>query len=443
MKPRIYGLETEFGYQGQQLDPYSDRFISNGARLYVDVGEHPEYATPECRDLRQLVAYDKAGELIALDAYRGRMFKNNTDSMGHTYGCHENYLIDAVENIDSLAPYLIPFLVTRQIFTGAGGITRKGRYILSPRALHIEEEVGKNTVFGRPIVNLRDEPHADRSKYARLHLIVGDANMSEVQTYLKFGTTSLVLDLIETGKCPKPKLANALLSLRDIALANKGWKVKTRLSLNGNRKRMRATEVQRIYLDAAHAHSDGSKATQDILTRWQAALDALDKEPESLNTWADWAIKRSFTNAYRRKHRISKTHDSLYNINLQYHDIHRDKGLFYQLQERGAVDRLISDKEIRRAVDTPPRNTRAWFRGNFVGAHEKNIRYLGRQKVVINWAMLAVSIEESGSILTLPNPFDSYDEYVRRLCKKPSKDFPVWLKESIEALNASKKGNSL
>jgi proteasome accessory factor A len=409
---RVYGIETEFGYEGSRGFEFPSRFLRNGGRLYVDVGKHPEYCTPECTGLRQLVAYDKAGELITLQTFGGQVRKNNIDSSGTTYGSHENYLIKSVP-ISEIAPYLIPFLVTRQIFAGAGGLTPNGKFVLSPRALKIRQEIGMGSTAERPIVHIRDEPHADKTKYARLHLILGEANMSEVQTYIKVGTTSLILDLIDMGKCPKPDISNPVDALHKISTdTDEGW-VKPKANWF---KHMRATDLQRVYLDAAYNHCERTHETQEILRGWQGALDALDKDHESLSTWADWAIKRRAMEAFMKEHNLSPDHDRIFNINLDYHNVDRERGLFYAIQRKGWVERLVTDEEIQAAVETPPRDTRAWFRGNLIRLCETG--KIVNSSMNANWAAVDFTgMSNDFRRYEIPDPLDSYDRYLDELVR--------------------------
>src|ERR671936_309680 len=367
MQRRIYGVETEFGvtctFHGQRrLSPdevarylfrrvvswgrSSNVFLKNGARLYLDVGSHPEYATPECDSLQSLVAHDKAGERvleglvvdaekrlhdegIAGDIY---LFKNNTDSAGNSYGCHENYLVGRHGEFSRMADVLIPFLVTRQLICGAGKVLQTPRgavYCVSQRAEHIWEGVSSATTRSRPIINTRDEPHADAERYRRLHVIVGDSNMSEYATFLKVGATSILLRMLEDPSVVlrDMTLENPIRAIREISQDITCTR-KVRLA---NGREASAIDIQGEYLNRALSYADTkglSPLEKQALDMWEHCLTALAKDPLTLTRECDWVIKHNLLEAYRAKHDLPLTHPKLALMDLQYHDVNRERGLF-------------------------------------------------------------------------------------------------------------------
>ena len=447
MRRRIFGLENEYGvtcmreglpvlapellarYLFEEAVPnakYPNVFLENGARLYVDTGFHPEYATPECDDLLELVACDRAGERIVEDlvrradarlpehGVRGRIraFKNNTDSAGNSYGCHENYLVARGTSFPHLVEALVPFLVSRQIFTGAGKI-RPGpagaRYCLSQRAEHISEEISGSTVSSRPMINTRDEPHADSERYRRLHVIVGDSNMSDVATYLKVGTTALVLDMIEDGFSALPAgLEASVAALRAIS---HDVSLRERVRLKDGRE-YTALEIQLLYLEACEAHvrrGGGSAAARAVLARWSQVLARLAQDPLAAHREVDWAIKGTLIDRYRAKHGCSLEDPRVRLLDLQYHDIGADRGLYHLLARRGEVETLLGEESVERARQHPPQTTRARLRGDFV--RRANLR---GQEYQVDWAYVRTLGPDSETILC-PDPFIAHDERVERL----------------------------
>ncbi|HKR52466.1 MAG TPA: Pup--protein ligase, partial [Pseudonocardiaceae bacterium] len=404
MQRRIFGIETEFGvtctFHGQRrLSPdevarylfrrvvswgrSSNVFLRNGSRLYLDVGSHPEYATAECDNLAQLVTHDKAGERILedllVDAERRLadegiggdifLFKNNTDSAGNSYGCHENYLVARAGEFSRIADVLLPFLVTRQLVCGAGKVLQTPRgavYCLSQRAEHIWEGVSSATTRSRPIINTRDEPHADAERYRRLHVIVGDSNMSEVTTLLKVGTANLVLEMVEEGVAFRDfTLDNPIRAIREISHDLTG---RRGVRLAGGREAS-ALDIQReYYLRAAeHVARRGSDPLTDrVMELWDRTLNAVERQDLSrIDREIDWAIKHRLVERYRAKHRMDLSNPRVAQLDLAYHDIRRGRGLFDLLQRKALVDRVTDDGEIEAAKDTPPATTRAKLRGDF------------------------------------------------------------------------------
>ena len=448
MQRRIFGIETEFGvtctFHGQRrLSPdevarylfrrvvswgrSSNVFLRNGSRLYLDVGSHPEYATAECDDLAQLVTHDKAGERILedllVDAERRLadegiggdifLFKNNTDSAGNSYGCHENYLVARAGEFSRIADVLLPFLVTRQLVCGAGKVLQTPRgavYCLSQRAEHIWEGVSSATTRSRPIINTRDEPHADAERYRRLHVIVGDSNMSEVTTLLKVGTANLVLEMVEEGVAFRDfTLDNPIRAIREISHDLTG---RRGVRLAGGREAS-ALDIQREYYTRAAehvAHRGSDPLTDRVLELWDRTLGAVEQEDLSLiDREIDWAIKHRLVERYRAKHRMDLSNPRIAQLDLAYHDIRRGRGLFDLLQRKALVDRVTDDGEIEAAKDTPPATTRAKLRGDFIAAAQA----AGRD-FTVDWVHLKLNDQAQRTVLC-KDPFRCVDERVERL----------------------------
>ena len=354
-----------------------DRILTNGARLYHDHG-HPEYSTPECCTLRDIVAHDKAGERVVLRcaqlfaARKGalvKVFKNNTDYHGMSYGTHENYLLKRDVPFAEVMSALVPFLCTRIIFTGAGKVGcecnvahhhSNVQYQLSQRADFFTEVASPDTQYQRPILNTRDEPHADERKYRRMHIIAGDANMSEYATALKVGTTALVLELIECGWRPDIELRNPVEAVRGIS-HDPSWQWLVDLT---DGRSIRAVEVQRIYLDAAQRMLAGVDGDTDwVLTEWQLTLDELEAEPMKLANRLDWVAKKQLLNMFVESEGLSWDDDVLKSLDLEYHNVEPSAGLFYALQAKGWMKRIVTDEMINTAIEHPPSDTRAYIRG--------------------------------------------------------------------------------
>jgi proteasome accessory factor PafA2 len=360
--------------------------LPNGARYYVDHA-HPEYSTPECASPRQLVVHDKAGERVLERSLtelhhvlppgqRIAIYKNNSDGKGNSYGTHENFLVDRGTPFGIIVRDLTPFLVSRQIYTGAGKLGGEApsderdrhRYQLSQRADFFEAEVGLETTLKRPIINTRDEPHADPDKYRRLHVIVGDANMSEVATYLKLGTTSIVLKMIEDEYLPDLTMANPVAALHEVS---RDLSCTARLHLADGR-RLKAVEIQWEYLERARKYveqEDDTPDNRDVLQRWENVLSALESDPLSLQRELDWVAKYRLLESYRERDGLAWSDPKLRLIDLQYHDVRTDKGLYYRMAATGKVDRLVSDPEIEQAIMEPPEDTRAYFRGRCIARY--------------------------------------------------------------------------
>ncbi len=353
--------------------------LPNGSRYYVDHA-HPEYSSPECSDARSVVVWDKAGEFILEDSLDATaylvpegeqifVYKNNSDGKGNSYGCHENYLVDRRTPFPDLVRHLVPFFVTRQVFTGAGKVgvenasSQETTYQISQRADFFEVEVGLETTFKRPIVNTRDEPHADPDVYRRFHVIVGDANMAELPTYLRVGATALVLKMIEDDFIADDlSLVEPVKALRAVS---RDTSCRGLLELSDGR-RLTAIELQWEYLRLARKYSQDNEAddvTNDVLDRWERVLEGLEKDPMTLAGQLDWVAKLSMMEAFRERDGLAWDHPKLRLIDLQYHDVRKDRSLYWKLARAGKIERLVGESEIEYAVDHPPPDTRAYFRG--------------------------------------------------------------------------------
>jgi hypothetical protein len=467
MDKRIFGIETEYGclppdsdpflspdfisvkakdwvfyreqlgvvdihYRGRDEPPGNGGFLFNGGRLYIDMG-HVEYATPECSDIFDLVATDRAGEVLvqrALEqlglAETASFFKNNIDHYtGATFGCHENYLVRReVPFSQVLLPAMLPFFVTRQIFAGSGrvgchtdifeygsaedeGVT----YQISQRADHIVTEIYQWIQFSRAIINTRDEPLADWGLYRRLHLLVGDSNMSEYATALKVGTTALILDLIEEQVVPDIELLDPVQAIRDISrdLTFK-WEVQLK-----DGSYTTAAEVQFYYLELAERYLRGRDEECDwVLKEWRFVLDALLHDPMCLIDRVDWVAKKWLLENFMRQEKLDWHDPWVQSLDLEYHNLNPAKGLYFELRDRGTMKTVVDEERVNRAIVTPPQNTRAWSRAQVM-------RSLTGQKAryVIDWDSIYVEDEK---YLNLDDPFLTYEvetqEFIRE-CQNP------------------------
>ena len=448
MDRRIFGLESEYGVtctlKGQRrLSPdevarylfrrvvswgrSSNVFLGNGARLYLDVGSHPEYATPECDSLFDLVAHDKAGERILeqlvesaeerLDeeGVRGDiyLFRNNTDSAGNSYGCHENYLTHRADDMARYGEVLIPFLVSRQIYAGAGKILQTARgamFCISQRGEHIWEGVSSATTRSRPIINTRDEPHADAERYRRLHVIVGDTNMGEYPTFLKVGAASIILRMLEDpGVVLRDMtLENPIRAIREIS-HDLTCTHRVRLA---NGREATAIEIQSEYLNRALRYAqthDFSPQEKQALAMWEHVMTGLESDPFSLDREIDWVTKHNLIEAYRERHQLPLSAPEASLLDLQYHDISRKRSVFYKMQRRGMVERIVTDRDIADAIEIAPQTTRARLRGEFIKkAKEKKRDY------TVDWVHLKLNDQAQRTVLC-KDPFKSHDERVDRL----------------------------
>ncbi|UQX00390.1 Pup--protein ligase [Streptomyces sp. RerS4] len=449
MDRRIFGLENEYGvtctFRGQRrLSPdevarylfrrvvswgrSSNVFLRNGARLYLDVGSHPEYATPECDNLTELVTHDKAGERILegllVDAERRLheegiagdvyLFKNNTDSAGNSYGCHENYLVARHGEFSRLADILIPFLVTRQLICGAGKVLQTPRgavYCVSQRAEHIWEGVSSATTRSRPIINTRDEPHADAERYRRLHVIVGDSNMSETTMLLKVGATDLVLRMIEAGTVMRDlTLENPIRAIREVSHDITGQR-KVRLASG---REASALEIQREYyekaVDFAERRGIRTGVVDQVLELWGRTLEAVEEQDlDRISTEIDWVMKYQLIERYRAKHNMTMSNPRVAQIDLAYHDIHRRRGLYYLLERKGQAARICNDLKIFEGKSVPPQTTRARLRGDFIRRAQEQ-----RRDFTVDWVHLKLNDQAQRTVLC-KDPFRSVDDRVEKL----------------------------
>ena len=445
---RIYGIENEYGitftHRGQRrLSPdevsrhlfrqvvrwgrSSNVFLKNGARLYLDVGSHPEYATPECDLVGDVVTHDKAGERIigelvataqqrlSEEGIRGELFvfKNNTDSAGNSYGCHENYLTRRDEDLEAYSKVLIPFLVSRQIYAGAGKIlhTATGpRYCLSQRAEHIWEGVSSATTRSRPIINTRDEPHADAERYRRLHVIVGDSNMSEYASYLKVGATAVLLRMLEDkGQILRDlTLESPIRAIREIS-QDTSLTATVRLA---NGREISAYDIQSEYLDRAlrYRETKGFPPDEDLaLDMWQHVMSHLRTAPDELWRECDWVAKRKMIEAFADRHDLTLADPKVALFDLAYHDIDRSRGLYYVAERAGSMRRTTTDQAIEIATTEPPQTTRARLRGAFVARATQQ-----RRDFTVDWVHLKLN-DQAQRTLLLKDPFNAHDERVERL----------------------------
>ena len=450
MDRRIFGIENEYGvtctFRGQRrLSPdevarylfrkvvswgrSSNVFLRNGARLYLDVGSHPEYATPECDDIIDLVAHDKAGERVLegllVDAERRLhdegiagdvyLFKNNTDSAGNSYGCHENYLVSRHGEFSKLADVLIPFLVTRQIIVrrrqGDPDPARRDVLRQPARRAHLGGRLVSATTRSRPIINTRDEPHADAERYRRLHVIVGDSNMSETTTMLKVATCDLVLRMIEEGVVMRDlTMENPIRAIREISHDMTGRR-KVRLA---NGREASALDIQQEYLSRARDFVDRREIETPLIARaldlWERTLKAVESEDFSLvEREIDWVIKWKLIERYRSQHGLPLSHPRIAQLDLAYHDIHRGRGLYYLLEKRGAVTRVTNDLQVFEAKSVPPQTTRARLRGEFIKRAQER-----RRDFTVDWVHLKLNDQAQRTVLC-KDPFRAHDERVHKL----------------------------
>jgi proteasome accessory factor A len=376
---RGFEIDEDYDVPDQQDNMAINKILPNGARFYVDHA-HPEFSTPECSNALDLIRYEKAGERI-LNLSRiganqllpaGRtiiIYKNNSDQKGNSYGYHENYLMDRRTPFQTIVEQLIPFFVSRQVFCGAGKVGSENgaepvRYQISQRADFFEAEIGLDTMVKRPIINTRDEPHADRDRYRRLHVIVGDANMSEYTTYLKVGTMMIMLQMIEDGFLTTDvALRNPVRALKEVS---HDPTCKALVALR-NGKKLTAVDLQRCFHEAAQhyveTYPECHPTFPAIVTEWGRVLDQLATDPMQLYQEIDWVMKLHLLTNYIERRASSWDDPRIAMMDLQYHDIRPERGLYYVLERSGAARRILTDADIVRAIDEPPEDTRAYFRG--------------------------------------------------------------------------------
>ncbi len=450
LNKRILGLETEYGVtcvvDGQRrLSPdevarylfrrvvawgrSSNVFLPNGGRLYLDVGSHPEYATAECENVSDLISQDQAGDRIieelAIDAEKRlnsegiqgqiHLFKNNIDAAGNSYGCHENYSISRRFDFQKVTESIIPFLITRQIYTGAGKWLQSNKnqnFQISQRSDHMWESISSATTRSRPIINTRDEPHADPEEYRRLHVIVGDSNMSQTTTNLKICSTEMILQLIESGSIDDEfTIENPIRALRDIS-TDLSFSKKFRLA---NGKEITAIELQEIYLEKIKKSSlyDDFIANENYklaLNLWETFLECAQHEDFSaVDKDIEWVIKKKFLDQYQDKNNLKNNNPKMVLLDISFHNIRRDRGIFYILEKNGFVNTLVKDNQVNRAIDFAPQNTRAKLRGEFIKrAQEKKRDY------TVDWVHLKINDQNQRTVVC-KDPFKFEDERVDEL----------------------------
>ncbi|WP_448071908.1 Pup--protein ligase [Georgenia yuyongxinii] len=454
---RIFGVETEYGItcaappggdpgtvvtaddaarylfrKVVQWGRSSNVFLRNGARLYLDVGSHPEYATAECDDVHQLVVNDRAGEvildqmvedanvLLAAEGVPGtiHLFKNNVDSAGNSFGCHENYLVRRRRDFQAMGDALVPFFITRQILTGAGHIRARAgggaTYAFSQRADQMWDAMSSATTRSRPIINTRDEPHGDADLYRRLHVIVGDSSVAETTTMLKVGMTDLLLGMLEDGvRVRDLALAEPMRAIREISHDTTAT-VPVELATG---RRMSALNIQEEFLGRvsdyldARGHAEGLTDVQRrVLELWERGLRALrEDDPSLVDTELDWAIKARLLERYRSRHTLALDDPRVARLSLAYHDISPTRGLATTLARRGLMARITTDEEVAAAVTEPPRTTRAKLRGDFVARAQER-----RRDVTVDWVHLKINDAVQRTVV-LKDPFAPVDERVDAL----------------------------
>ena len=421
---RGFHVEGEKYTPNQQENIARNKTLKNGARFYVDHA-HPEYSTPEVTNVCDLVAHERAGEWIMEQARRAAtsllpqgqtllIHKNNSDRKGNSYGCHENYLIARRTPFKDIIEHMVPFLTTRQIFCGSGKVGSENRassceYQISQRADFFETEVALDTMVKRPIINTRDEPHADRDKYRRLHVIVGDSNMSEVSMYLRNGVTCIALALIEDGAIEANlSIDDSVKVIKDIS---HDPSCRREFSM-GRGGRMTAVQVQQEYLEAAlryFASRETDPITKDVLTRWERVLLKLAEDPMQLDREIDWVIKRKLILEYMTRRDLDWRQPQIQMLDLQYHDSRPDKGLYHLLERKGEVDRVFSNEQIERAVVNPPWDTRAYFRGECIRRYPDAV-------FGVNWDSISFNLgEEPIKRILMSEPLKGTRSHVQEL----------------------------
>jgi len=383
--------------------------LHNGARLYVDHA-HPEYSTPECGDPLEATLHDKAGERIMATAARNAaahlgegqrllLHKNNSDGKGNSYGAHENYLVARSVPFGTIVQHMTAYLVTRQILTGSGKVgsehdRAKVSFQISQRADFFEEEIGLETTLKRPIINTRDEPHADAQKYRRLHVIIGDATLSEVQTFVKVGAMSLLLMALEDGELGEPLvLADPV---ADVTTVSRDLSFTVPLKLDSG-VAMTAHAMQRHYFEVAEryvASQDLAPSFKQVIAEWRSLLDDLETGYQSVADRLDWAAKLQTLEGYRKRDHLEWSDPKLRLIDLQFHDIDPDRGLFNRMEASGRIRRLFTEDEITSAIENPPASTRAYFRGEC-------LRRYGDSVVAANWDSLVFDVGQT-TLVRLP-----------------------------------------
>jgi proteasome accessory factor A len=375
--------------------------LTNGARLYVDHA-HPEYSGPECTEPLAAVLWDKAGERVMEEAAAQaaklpgsapiQLYKNNTDNKGASYGCHENYLMNRSTPFAEIVRHLTPFFVTRQVVCGAGRVGqgadgREDGYQISQRADFFEVEVGLETTLKRPIINTRDEPHADPEKYRRLHVIIGDANMSELSTYLKLGSTALVLSMIEDRFLVNDLAIDG--PVAELRAVSHDPTCRHLIPMRDGRK-LTAVQIQMEYAELARKYtqdkfgSDVDDLTTDVLDRWESILAKLADDPMQLSSELDWVIKMQLVDGYRKRDGLPWNHPRLQLVDLQYSDVRQDRGLYNRLVGAGRIKRLLDEDRVKWAITNPPEDTRAYFRGRCLQKYPDSVAAASWDSVIFD-----------------------------------------------------------
>jgi len=421
---RGFQVEGEKYTPNQQENIARNKTLINGARYYVDHA-HPEYSSPEVTNARDLVIHEKAGERVIEISRREAnlllpegalmlIYKNNSDRKGNSYGCHENYLMDRRISFKQVVEPLLPFFSTRQIWCGAGKVGSENRnhpcdYQISQRADFFETEVALDTMVKRPIVNTRDEPHADREKYRRLHVIVGDSNMSEFTIYLRNGVTALILSMIEDGAITKDlTLRDPVRSIREVS---HDLTLQNQLIMDDGTSRT-ALEIQSDFLEMALAYTSSRSldpVQKDVLQKWEEVIGALKRDPMELDARIDWVIKKRLIESYMDRKNLSWDDSQVQMLDLQYHDSRPEKGLYHLLERQGKVERIVTDEEIQHAVHNPPRDTRAFFRGECLKRYPSEV-------FGVNWDSISFGLEdESIKRVMMSEPLKGTSEFVEEL----------------------------
>ena len=444
------GLETEYGVtcvvDGQRrLSPdevarylfrkvvvwgrSSNVFLPNGGRLYLDVGSHPEYATAECDNLSDLIMQDQAGDRIVeelavsaeirlnAEGINGQihLFKNNMDAAGNSYGCHENFSVSRKKNFEEVTESIIPFLITRQIFCGAGkwiSSSKGANFQISQRAEHMWESVSSATTRSRPIINTRDEPHADPDEYRRLHIIVGDSNMSETTTILKVATTELMLRAAELGLLiDKFKIENPIKAIREIS---SDLKFGNSFRLASGRE-ITALQMQKEMYQIVLSMPGLDEILEKpfykyALDLWKRSLEALESGDFSqVDMEIDWMIKRKFMNSYKDNHQLNDNDSRMIMLDISYHNIRKDRGIFYILENSGMAKTLVTSNDVNNAMENPPQSTRAALRGRFIKVAQEK-----KRDFTVDWVNLKINDQQQSSI-ACKDPFKNVDERVDKL----------------------------
>jgi proteasome accessory factor A len=444
------GLETEYGVtcvvDGQRrLSPdevarylfrkvvvwgrSSNVFLPNGGRLYLDVGSHPEYATAECDNLSDLIMQDQAGDRIVeelavsaeirlnAEGINGQihLFKNNMDAAGNSYGCHENFSVSRKKNFEEVTESIIPFLITRQIFCGAGkwmSSSKGANFQISQRAEHMWESVSSATTRSRPIINTRDEPHADPDEYRRLHIIVGDSNMSQTTTILKVATTELMLRAAELGLLiDKFKIENPIKAIREVSSdLNFGNSFRLASGREITALQMQK-EMYQIVLSMPGLDEILEKPFYKYaLDLWKRSLEALESgDFTQVDMEIDWMIKRKFMNSYKDKHQLNDNDSRMIMLDISYHNIRKDRGIFYILENSGMAKTLVTSNDVNNAMENPPLSTRAALRGRFIKVAQEK-----KRDFTVDWVNLKINDQQQSSI-ACKDPFKNVDERVDKL----------------------------